>query len=231
MDIERSDGIAFEHGGEGDALLVLVHGLAATARVWAPMLEQAPRRWPGSWIAPDLRGHGASAPAASYAAADYAADIAALVERSEASSVTLLGHSLGGVIALTLAAGGRTRPERVFGLGTKVTWTDTELERLAALSQRQSRLFEHEEEAREQHRRQCGLDGELASALLERGIMRERGGVRRLAPADGGTRRSRALSGPPRLRRARRDGVDRAIARVRPDRAPHRRRGAQCNGR
>ncbi len=171
MDIEHSDGLAFEQGGEGDALLVLIHGLAATARVWAPMLEQAPRRWHGRWIAPDLRGHGGSAPGASYAAADYAADIAGLIEAGGASSVTLLGHSMGGVIALTLA--GQVKAERLFGLGIKVAWTDAELERLTAVSQRQSKLFEHEAEAREQHRRQCGLECDPASALLERGTVRE----------------------------------------------------------
>ncbi|MDB5710411.1 MAG: hypothetical protein JWL96_2481 [Sphingomonas bacterium] len=173
MEIERSDGIAFERGGKGDALLVLIHGLATTARVWAPMLEQAPRRWPGRWIAPDLRGHGGSAPGASYAASDYAADIAGLIERSGASSVTLLGHSMGGVIALTLAGSGQVRVDRVFGLAIKAAWTDAELERLTALSQRQPKLFEHEAEAREQHRRQCGLECDPASPLLERGTVRE----------------------------------------------------------
>jgi pimeloyl-ACP methyl ester carboxylesterase len=171
MDVEHSGGLAFERDGEGDALLVLIHGLAATARVWAPMLEQAPRRWPGRWIAPDLRGHGGSAPGVSYAAADYAADIARLIEASGASSVTLLGHSMGGVIALTLA--GQVKADRVFGLGIKVAWTDAELERLAAVSQRAPKLFEHEAEAREQHRRQCGLECDPASPLLERGTVRE----------------------------------------------------------
>jgi pimeloyl-ACP methyl ester carboxylesterase len=171
MVVEQSGGTTFERGGEGDALLVLIHGLAATARVWAPMLEQAPRRWPGRWIAPDLRGHGGSAPGVSYATADYAADIAGLIQASGPSSVTLLGHSMGGVIALTLA--GQIKADRVFGLGIKVAWTDAELERLAAVSQRQPRLFAQEAEAREQHRRQCGLECDPASSLLERGTVRD----------------------------------------------------------
>ncbi|HSI16228.1 MAG TPA: alpha/beta hydrolase, partial [Sphingomonas sp.] len=171
MEIEHNGGIAFERGGEGDALLVLIHGLAATARVWSPMLEQAPRRWPGRWIAPDLRGHGGSAPGASYAVADYAADIARLIEKSATASVTLLGHSMGGVIALALA--GQLKADRVFGLGIKVAWTDAELERLTAVSQRPPKLFAEEAEAREQHRRQCGLECDAASPLLERGTVRE----------------------------------------------------------
>lgn len=78
---------------------------------------------------------------------------------------------MGGVIALTLA--GQLKAERVFGLGIKVAWTDAELERLTAVSQRQPKLFEQEAEAREQHRRQCGLDCDPTSALLERGTVRE----------------------------------------------------------
>ena len=174
MEIEHKGGIAFERGGAGDALLVLIHGLAATARVWAPMLEQAPRRWPGRWIAPDLRGHGGSAPAGSYTTADYAADIAGLIARSGASSVTLLGHSMGGVIALALA-GEQVRAERVFGLGIKVAWTDDELARLASAAQRQPKSFEHEAEAREQHRRQCGLTCAPDSPLLDRGTVQRDG--------------------------------------------------------
>jgi len=174
MEIEHSGGIAFERGGEGDALLVLIHGLAATARVWAPMLEQAPRRWPGRWIAPDLRGHGGSAAAGSYTTADYATDVAGLIMRSGASSVTLLGHSMGGVIALALA-GEQVRTERVFGLGIKVAWSDDELARLASVAQRQPKLFDHESEAREQHRRQCGLACNPDSPLLERGTVQQGG--------------------------------------------------------
>ena len=41
-------------GGDGDPVLLLLHGLGATGDVWAgggPLLAQ---RWPGRWLAPDL---------------------------------------------------------------------------------------------------------------------------------------------------------------------------------
>ena len=66
--------LAFDRGGEGDRLLVLLHGHGATRHVWQPMLDA--NRWNGAWLALDLRGHGASAHAESYSLTDHATDIA-----------------------------------------------------------------------------------------------------------------------------------------------------------
>jgi pimeloyl-ACP methyl ester carboxylesterase len=49
-------------GGDGPALLLL-HGLGATGDVWDGLIALLPGHWPGSWIVPDLPGHGRSAPA------------------------------------------------------------------------------------------------------------------------------------------------------------------------
>jgi pimeloyl-ACP methyl ester carboxylesterase len=161
-----------ESGGSGDDLLVMLHGLGATAGVWAEMTKTAAQRWRGRWIAPDLRGHGASDAGSRYALANYAADIAETLVEYDGCSITILGHSLGGVIALALASDARVGPHRVFGLGIKVDWTEKELERLAVLALRQPRLFDSEADALAQHRRQCGLDCDIGSPLLNRGIVR-----------------------------------------------------------
>lgn len=163
-----SQDLVFDRGGSGAPLLVLIHGLGANGRVWQPMLALAAQRWAGRWIAPDLRGHGGSAAGASYGIEDHAADIAALIaaEQSGAASgdapVTLLGHSLGGVVALALAGGGfGVDPVAAFGLGIKVAWTDEELQRLAAMAERPSRTHDTAEEARAFYGRLSGL-GTLA---------------------------------------------------------------------
>jgi len=122
--------LAFDNGGTGGKLLVLLHGLGANRDVWSAMLKS--NRWDGSWMALDLRGHGASAHAQSYAPDDHAADVAETIGTAW-QEITVLGHSMGGAVALKMA--GRMKLARVFGLGIKVAWSADELaglERMAA---------------------------------------------------------------------------------------------------
>jgi pimeloyl-ACP methyl ester carboxylesterase len=64
-------------------------------------------------VAPDLRGHGQSdAPPAGYAPTDYAHDLVELIEGAPwlAAPVPVIGHSLGALVAVTLA---KLRPDLV----------------------------------------------------------------------------------------------------------------------
>lgn len=137
-------------GGEGGTTLLLLHGLGATAEVWDGLT--ALRR--GSWIAPDLPGHGSSAPLTEYSFAAVAAQVAHLVDPA---GTVILGHSFGGVVGLHLA----DRPGvcAVVGLGIKVTWTSDELARAAALADRKPTRFDTYAEALARHLRLSGLDG------------------------------------------------------------------------
>jgi pimeloyl-ACP methyl ester carboxylesterase len=88
-------------GGTGPPL-VLVHGLGGAAANWAllaPVL--APRR---RLLVPDLPGHGGSSPLAAAPTLNPFADaVAALAEREGMLPAPVVGHSLGGVVALRLA--------------------------------------------------------------------------------------------------------------------------------
>lgn len=82
--------------------LVLLPGLGCHAGYLAPL---APAFTATHEVyALDWRGHGGSAPAPSYGFADYVADLAALVRAIAPRELTLLGHSLGGYVALRYAA-------------------------------------------------------------------------------------------------------------------------------
>jgi len=211
-------------GGSQGPTLLLVHGLAANAEVWDGVIALAQRCWPGRWIAPDLRGHGrsgasgslpqasaglrlgSSGPAA-YSYSGYAADLADLIEAD--SPVTVLGHSMGGVVGLTLASGlfGVT-VERVIGVGIKVDWTEQEASRMALLATRPPALFDRRDEAIARGLRLAGLQGLIAetSAAATAGVFED------LVVADEtGWRPSRRE--PPRLPRGVRSGGQR-------DRAP-----------
>lgn len=151
--------LAFDRGGDGDRLLVLLHGLSATRQVWENFVAAVP--WRDSWIAPDLRGHGASAHAESYALGHHAADVAELIASTGPwREFVVIGHSMGGVVALALASGcfGFT-PARVFGLGIKVAWTDEELSRLRDMAAAPARVFATREEAIARYLKTSGLAG------------------------------------------------------------------------
>jgi pimeloyl-ACP methyl ester carboxylesterase len=148
-----------DRGGEGQRLLVLLHGLGATRKVWTKFV--AANRGTGRWIAPDLRGHGASPHADDYSLNAHAGDIAELVR--DAEEIVVLGHSMGGVVALALASGSfGITPARVFGLGIKVHWNDDELAGMRKMAATPARLFETRDEAVTRYLKISGLMGLIA---------------------------------------------------------------------
>lgn len=88
-------------GGEGPGLLLL-HGWADGAVVWRRLLAALSDHYRG--VAPDLPGFGRSAPtAAAGGIGAIAARMRATAKAHLPSPVTLIGHSLGGLVALHLA--------------------------------------------------------------------------------------------------------------------------------
>ena len=92
--------------------LLLLHGLGASGAVWASFARRLSPHW--QCIAPDLRGHGDSDhPVAGYEGPDYAGDLSAFIEQLALGSVPAIGHSLGALVAIALAA---RHPDRVSAL-------------------------------------------------------------------------------------------------------------------
>jgi len=159
-------------GGDGDPLLLLLHGLGATGDVWAGWQPMLADRWPGRWLAPDLPGHGGSAPLPKYTFDDLAAAVRPLV--APGGRTVVLGHSLGGVVGLALAAAGAPVAALV-GLGIKVAWTDEELAKAQALAERPVTWFGSRDEAAARHLRVSGLAGLLGAddPAVTAGLVRE----------------------------------------------------------
>lgn len=80
--------------------LVLLHGAGGSHLVWPRALRQLPFT---DVIALDLPGHGRSDPPGATSVRDYAAAVGALVTALGPDRVVLLGHSLGGAVALNVA--------------------------------------------------------------------------------------------------------------------------------
>jgi pimeloyl-ACP methyl ester carboxylesterase len=116
--VEPGDRIHFlDWGGAGAPALVLIHGLAGSSQVWAPIARRAAaRRWV---VAMDLRGHGLSdAPTESgaYGLDVLAGDAIAVAEGSGAlddDPITLVGHGFGAIVAAAAAARLGERCERL----------------------------------------------------------------------------------------------------------------------
>ncbi len=87
--------------GEGPVLLLL-HGMAGTCENWREVVEPLARDH--TVIAPDLPGHGTSAPGAGdYSIGGLAAGMRDLLLALDHERATFLGHSLGGGVAMQLA--------------------------------------------------------------------------------------------------------------------------------
>ncbi|MCU7726444.1 alpha/beta fold hydrolase [Actinoplanes sp. KI2] len=140
------------------ARVLLLHGLGATGEVWSGWRPQLEKHWPGQWVAPDLPGHGVAAALPSYTFEAMAEALRPLVPAD--GQTVVVGHSLGGVVALELAA--RCPVAAVVGLGIKVAWTDEELHRAAALASRPVTWFASREEAVARHLKVSGLSGLVA---------------------------------------------------------------------
>jgi pimeloyl-ACP methyl ester carboxylesterase len=161
--------------GSGDPVLLLLHGLGATGEVWDGLVDSLADRWPGSVLVPDLPGHGRSAPLPRYSFGSLAAALAGTLEAGR--PVAVLGHSLGGVLGLTLASGWFGVPvPAVCGVGIKVSWSAEELAKAAELAARPAKTFGTRAEAMERALKVAGLHG-LAPAL-EAGVAPVEGGWR-----------------------------------------------------
>lgn len=104
--------IAYDEVGTGERPFVMLHGFTGARDDFADVLE--PIGTLGRTLVPDLRGHGDTInPGEGYSLGQLRADLAAFLDATGAKKCDLLGHSLGGMIALRLVLG---EPERVASL-------------------------------------------------------------------------------------------------------------------
>jgi pimeloyl-ACP methyl ester carboxylesterase len=117
--------VTYTEAGDGP-LVVLLHGIAGSGHTWdgvVPALAAGGVRV----LAPDLLGHGESAkPRGDYSLGAYASGVRDLVTALGHETATIVGHSLGGGVAMQFAYQFPERCERLVlvssgGLGREVT--------------------------------------------------------------------------------------------------------------
>lgn len=155
-------------GGTGSEVLLLLHGLGGTGEVW----REAGRHWRGRWVAPDLPGHGQSDRLESYTFDSMARELSPLIRPGD--RVSILGHSLGGVLALLLG-GWHDEVERVVGLGIKVEWAPDELAKAAAMAEKPPAWFDSEADAVSWYRRISGVAELVDDDIASRGVVDDHG--------------------------------------------------------
>ncbi len=89
-----------KYDGENEPLLIL-HGLFGSARNWHGVAKQLAERYIVYTL--DLRNHGGSPHADKMDYISMAADVSAFMESEGLTSATVLGHSMGGKVAMELA--------------------------------------------------------------------------------------------------------------------------------
>jgi pimeloyl-ACP methyl ester carboxylesterase len=101
-------GLSFEvlECGEGDHLVLCLHGFPSLAICWQAQLPALARLGYRAW-APNQRGYGRSSRprgAGNYTVDKLLGDIAAIIDASGAKSTVLIGHDWGGLLAWFFAA-------------------------------------------------------------------------------------------------------------------------------
>lgn len=125
--------IEYDDVGTGDRPFVLVHGFTGSRDDFADVLE--PLGALGRTFAPDLRGHGGTSnPGAGYSLEQLCTDLTGFLDALGASRCDLLGHSLGGIVALCLTL---AEPQRVASL----VLMDTTAESIGRMSDRALRAI------------------------------------------------------------------------------------------
>src|SRR5919112_3779737 len=116
--------VSYRRAGWGP-VVVLIHGITGSAETWADVIEPLAERF--TVVAPDLLGHGASAkPRGDYSLGAYASGIRDLLGAIGHDRGTIVGHSLGGGVAMQMAYQFPERCERLVlvssgGLGREVS--------------------------------------------------------------------------------------------------------------
>lgn len=98
-------------GTRGATPLLMVHGGGAHLGWWVDVVPRLADRF--DMIVPDLSGHGDSGHRGAYGRGEWVTELAAILVHEQVASVRYVGHSMGGLIGVLMAA---DRPDLVESL-------------------------------------------------------------------------------------------------------------------
>ncbi|BBZ26077.1 hydrolase [Mycolicibacterium madagascariense] len=121
----HGDRVAYRDEGSGEVLL-LIHGMAGSSDAWRELIPRLAKSY--RVVAPDLLGHGQSTkPRGDYSLGAFAVWLRDLLDELGIAQATIVGHSLGGGVAMQFIYQHPDYCERVIlissgGLGNDVGW-------------------------------------------------------------------------------------------------------------
>jgi len=117
--------VAYLDEGQGEVILLL-HGMAGSSQTWRSVMGPLSRKY--RVVAPDLLGHGNSAkPRSDYSLGAFAVFLRDLLDELGVAQATIVGHSLGGGVAMQFVYQHPDYCQRLIligsgGLGPDVGW-------------------------------------------------------------------------------------------------------------
>ncbi len=158
-------------------VVLLLHGLDGIGAAWSAVADRlTATASPLRMLRPDLAGHGRAPRLDRYDVAAYADELAARLAPQLDGAVVVVGHSLGGVVALRLAA---AHPElgivAVAALSMKTDWPESDIAAMVRVADKGVATFDDEAAARHRFLRVSGLDGLMDPAEVDDGVTFEDG--------------------------------------------------------
>ncbi|MFL5840740.1 MAG: alpha/beta fold hydrolase [Thermoleophilaceae bacterium] len=117
--------VSYRIAGDEGPVILLIHGITGSSAQWEPVMDLLDSDF--RLVAPDLLGHGESAkPRGDYSLGAYASGLRDLMASLDLPAATVIGHSLGGGVAMQFAYQFPERCERLGlvssgGLGREVS--------------------------------------------------------------------------------------------------------------
>jgi pimeloyl-ACP methyl ester carboxylesterase len=121
----HGDRVAYRDEGSGEVLL-FIHGMAGSSDAWRELIPRLAKNY--RVVAPDLLGHGQSVkPRGDYSLGAFAVSLRDLLDELGIARATIVGHSLGGGVAMQFIYQHPDYCERLIlissgGLGNDVGW-------------------------------------------------------------------------------------------------------------
>jgi pimeloyl-ACP methyl ester carboxylesterase len=136
-------------GGRGRAPMIVLHGLLGSTRNWQTAGAELARAGVAHLLALDLRNHGRSPHTPTMSYDEMVADVIAWMDSRQLMRALVMGHSLGGKVAMALACRFPQRVARliVVDIAPKEYHSLSHRDELAAMSELDLRVIRRRDEA------------------------------------------------------------------------------------